>query len=391
VLVLVGAVFAARAILSSAPEAQRSAPAVLLPTAQATVLQPVSYPIVLHSRGTVRPSRRTTLAPEVVGRVTGLSERFVTGGAFEAGEVLVRLDERDYRIALTRAQANQAQAEAALAEQRAQAATARADWRALGRRGEPSALTLREPQTAAALASRDAAEAEVQRARLDLERTRIRAPYDGRVLSRDVDEGQFVTRGAPIGVIYAIESVEVGLPLGARQVPFLELPSVTSPSGAAESDASRSAVVVESGSGPDRQAWSGRILRVEGVDAGTQQLNLVARIERPFDDPERPLRIGQYVRARIDGRTLEQVFVLPRASLRDEREVLLLDDEGRVSRRAVTPLWSDDEVVVVRNGLTAGEILVLTPLATIADGAPVRATIDGREPDEASRPSDVDS
>jgi len=376
VLVLVGAVLGARAILDRAPEAERSEPSAGLRTVEATVLSPTRYAVELTSRGTVRPSRRTALAPEVSGTVSALSPRFVAGGAFPAGETLIELDDRDYRIALTRAQANLAQADAALAEQRAQAETARADWRALGRRGEPSALTLREPQTAAARASREAAEAEVQRARLDLARTRITAAYPGRVLSREIDEGQFVARGAPLGIVYATESVEVRLPIGTRQRLHLQLPG--------DGDVDGAPVRITLGDGIGSHHWDGRLLRVEGVDADTQQLNLIARIEEPFADPANPLRIGRHVEARIDGRTLDSVFVIPRASLRADDEVLLLGDGERLQRRAVTLVWSDDEVAVVSEGLSAGEVLVLTPLGSVADGTPVRAAVDGAMTDAAA-------
>jgi len=377
VLVLIGAALGARAILSSAPEAERSEPAAARLSVEATVLAATRYSVMLDSRGTVRPSRRTALAPEVGGTVSALSDTFVTGGTFAAGEVLVQLDERDYRIALTRARANLAQAAAALAEQRAQAETARADWRALGRRGEPSALTLREPQTAAALAGRDASEAEVERARLDLARTRIVAPYDGRVLSREIDEGQFVARGTPLGVIYATEAVEVRLPVSVRQQVYLALPADRT--GAAATDRPAGVEITLDGA-VDTHRWQGELLRAEGIDPDTQQLNVVARIEEPFADPAHPLRIGRHVRARITGRTLEGVFVLPRAALRGDGEVLVLEGGERLQRREVTLAWSDDEVAVVSAGLAAGDVLVLTPLASVADGTPVRATIDGEVP-----------
>ena len=389
-LVLIGAVLGARAILSTAPKAERREPAATRPSVEATVLSASSFPVVLDSRGTVRPGRRTALAPEVGGSVSALSDRFVTGGAFPAGEVLVQLDQRDYRIALTRARANLAQAEAALAEQRAQAETARADWRALGRRGEPSALTLREPQTAAALAGRDASEAEVQRARLDLARTRIVAPYDGRVLSREIDEGQFVARGAPLGVIYATDAVEVRLPLSVRQQAYLTLPTG---SAGANTKGRAARVEITLDGAADTHRWQGELLRAEGVDPDTQQLNVVVRIARPFADPAHPLRIGRHVRATITGRTLEDVFVIPRAALRGDGEVLVLEGGERLQRREVVLAWSDDEVAVVSTGLAAGDVLVMTPLASVADGTPVRATVDGKAPaaadDRADEPLDA--
>ena len=249
------------------------------------------------------------------------------------GERLVELDERDYRIALTRARATLAQAAARLEEELALADQARVEWRQLGRRGEPSALTLREPQLAAARAERDAAAAELERAELDLERTRVTAPYAGRVLERAVDPGQFVNRGAVLGRIHAIDSVEVRLPFGSRQQAFLALPS--DGTAAADAPVVRPAVTLEARVGDGTRTWRGELVRVEGIDEATGQLHVVARVEGPWANPAAPLRVGQYVEARVAGRVLEDAFVVPRSALREGREVLLVDAAGDVA--AVEP------------------------------------------------------
>lgn len=376
VLVLALAVLGARAILATAPEAERREPRIDLVSVEATRLMPSDYPVVIRSQGTVQPSLQAPVVPQIAGTVSALSPDFVVGGAFRQGDVLVRLDERESRIALARARANLAQAKARLSEELALAASARADWQALGRRGEPSPLTLREPQSAAAQANRDAAQAELERAELDLERTRLLAPFDGRVLSRDVDVGQFVNRGTPLGSIHSIDGVEVRLPISSRQLEFLSLPANGAP------------VQIESRVGSIVQRWDGALLRAEGIDAATQQLNVIAYVPEPFKSETDPLRVGRYVDARIQGDTLESVFVIPRGSVREQREVLLLDAQSRLQRQAVQVAWTDDEVVAVTAGLAAGDVLVLTPLATVADGTPVTATIDGVAPPLGERGSE---
>lgn len=381
VLVLVGAYAVRQAVKNSAPEAQRrEAPAAAL-AVEATTLSATDYPVVLRSQGTVRPTTENTLVSEVTGAVIELSDDFVVGGAFDAGEVLVQVDQRDYEIALTGALANVAQAGAALEEERALGTQAAADWQILGRRGSPSELTLRKPQMAAAEAALDAAEAEVERARLDLERTRIVAPYPGRVLSATVGTGQFVNRGATVGLIHAIDSLDVGLPLTSRQLEYLDLPG----DGDSLPDSLAPTVELETLVGRTTRTWTGRLVRAEGIDAATQQLNVVARVEQLFNSPENPLRVGQYVDARISGRLLKDVFVVPRASVRDNREVLLLDAESRIVRRPVVVAWADEDNIAIREGLADGDVLVTTPLATVADGTPVRGTVDGVEPPSPQR------
>lgn len=372
VAVLGAAIVGARVLMANPPEPERRVRAPEVRAVEALRVRLEDFPVTLAARGTVRPATRTPVVPEVTGSVLELHPDFTVGGSFAEGDVLLRIDPRDYEIALTRAAASVAQADAARAEQRALADQALADWRSLGRRGEPSALTLRAPQLAAAEANLDAARAELDRARLDLERTALVAPYDGRVLERAVDAGQFVTRGTPVGLVHAGDAVEVALPVTRADLAFLRLPEPDRSPGASP------AVELAASVGAARQSWAGRLVRVEGVDAATQQTVTVARVEAPFADPGAPLRIGTFVDARIEGRTLEGVAVVPRAALREGREVLVFDEAaGTLARRAVTVLRVDGERVAVGEGLGPGDVVVTTPLATVADGTPVRASIDG--------------
>lgn len=331
-------------------------------------LQRTDYPVVIRSQGTVQPTITNTLVPEVAGTVSSLGTSFVIGGEFSIGEMLVEIDRRDYDIALTQAKANLAQADAQLEEQAALAESARAEWKALGRRGKPSSLTLREPQLAAASANRDAALAQVQRAELDLQRTQLLAPYDGIVSARTVDPGQFVSRGSPIGQIHGIESVDVRLPLSNRQLTYLDT------AGGAQVELT--AII-----GNAARVWVGTLNRVEGIDAATQQLNVIVRVNEPYDVDATsvgnfPLRVGQYVNARIAGQVLKDVFVIPRAALREEREVLVLTDGNTIERRTVTVAWSDDEFAAITVGLSDNDALVTTPLSTVTDGTPVQVVGD---------------
>jgi RND family efflux transporter MFP subunit len=390
IIIVVAAVLAARQIMASKPEPFTRSSPVSVTAVDATRLSLGRYPVVIRSQGSVQPTLANTLVPEVAGTVVELSASFVVGGAFKRGDRLAQIDQRDYQIALTQANANLAQANAQLQEQAALAIRAAAEWTSLGRRGEPSSLTLREPQLAAATANRDAAQAQVQRAELDLQRTQIMAPYDGIVSERTVDPGQFVTRGNPIGRIHAISSVDVRLPLSNRQLTYLALPSSLGPQlssvDTAWLDKSNPAsdrlpnVQLSASIGGETRIWTGKLIRAEGVDTATQQLNVIARVADPYANDQSPLRIGQFVQALIAGEVLESIVVIPRSALREAREVLIINDDNEIYRRAVTVAWSDDQLVAIKDGLQAGDVLVTTPLSTVADGTPVRATIDGVPP-----------
>lgn len=375
VLVFVGSVFAAKTVLENRPEPRKRPQFPRMQAVEAITLQPTKYPVVVRSQGTVTPTQSTTLVAEVTGTVTELNEAFVVGGSFSQGDVLFQIDERDYAIALTQARANLAQTTAALQEEAARGQLAKEEWESLRRGKKASAFTLRLPQLAAARANRDAAVAQVERAELDLERTRFVAPFDGRVLERSVDSGQFVSRGSRLGLIYSIESVDVRLPLSNRQLTFLDIPAGTRVPQTLLPDIELKATIAG-----EVQSWAGKVVRAEGVDTNTQQLNVIARIERPFAPGKPPLRIGQYVEADIDGRVLEDVFVVPRAALREDREVLLVNGDSQLERREVTVAWADEESAAITDGLEKGSVLVTTALSTVTNGTPVRATVDGKAP-----------
>lgn len=375
VLALIGSVFIAKIILENRPEPRKRPQFPTVQAVEAITLSKSNYPVVINTQGTVKPTHSATLVAEVTGTVVELSEKLVLGGGFSKGDVLIQIDERDYTIAVTQANANLAQANAALQEERARGQLAKSEWESLRSGQKASAFTLRVPQLAAARANRDAARAQVDRAKLDLERTQFVAPFDGKVSEVTVDQGQFVSRGSRLGQIYSNQSVDVRLPLTSRQLTFLKIPS----SGVVPKSQLPNIELNATVAGV-KQSWTGKVIRAEGVDAGTQQLNVIARVDRPFAPGKEPLRIDQYVEASIAGRVLEDVFVISRAALREDREVLLVNTEGEIERREVIVAWADEQTAAISDGLEDGAILVTTPLSTVTGGTPVRATIDGIAP-----------
>ncbi len=378
IAVVVVAILAGRAIISSKPEAQRMAPPVVPLSVDATRLVKTDYQVMVTADGTVRPRTTSTLIPQVPGRVIQVSPSFREGGFFERGDVLLRIEPRDFELALASAEAQVAQASAAMEQELALAEVVKGDWESLGKKAPD--LGLRKPQIAAARAALLSAQAQLERARTDLDRTKIRAPYAGRVLEQNVDIGQFVSVGTMLAKIYAIDYVEIRLPLSNRQLEYVQLPErfrndgdVTNQEGPA--------VTIEAVVGRTTYSWEGRIVRAEGsIDTQSRQLYVVAQVDDPYSrGPEGrpPLRIGQFVQARIHGKVLEDVIVIPRPALREGGEVLLVDEEGILRRRLVSVLWSDADQVVVDDSLAEGEILAVTSLSVSASGSPVVATVDG--------------
>ena len=346
----------------TAPEEVRGAEFILA--------QKSSHQVTLVSSGEVLPHTKSTLIPQVSGEVVRVSPSFRNGGFFEAGEILIELDDADYLAAETEAEANLAQSTAALALEEARSKQAIAAWRDLGRGGEPSELTMRKPQLAEARAASEAATARLARARRDLKRTKIPAPYPGYVRDKSVDLGQVVGPGSPIAEIFAIDYVEVRLPIDPGDLEFLDLPERYR-RGVTVSDKQPKVILRDSNipSAP----WEGRLMRAEGeFDARSRKLFVIVQVDDPYalKDKERPpLKVGQFVSAEIEGKILEDVFVIPERAVRFGNQVKIIDEENRIRIRDVTVIFDALPNLVVSGGLAEGERICLTALPFAIDGS----------------------
>ncbi|HRK15004.1 MAG TPA: efflux RND transporter periplasmic adaptor subunit [Prosthecobacter sp.] len=382
-LILGGCGYAAWWLLAHPPEQEKKSVPAPLVRVEGTVLRKGLYEPRVRSQGTVRPRTRSSLLPEVAGKIVEVSPAFRPGGFFEKDEVLLRLDPLDYETAVVIAQAAQAQAEALLAEEQARADQAVENWKALGRAGLPGAVAARVPQLAKAKADVESAKAQLAKARRDLERTILRAPYAGQVLEQTADVGQMVGPGTTLGQIFAVDYVEVRLPLPERESQFLSLPQPFR-DGAARSGGK--ALLKATVAGKPAQ-WEGRVVRVESaLDETTRQVMAVVQVDDPYgrrEDGTPPLTIGAFVEAELAGEPLRDVFVIPRAAVRAGNEIILIDrPQNTLRRRVVEPLVSNSRHIVVDSASVSapkeGDVLCLTPIPFPADGARVLPTIDGQ-------------
>lgn len=365
-LVLGGSIAVGKALIDSAPEAKRKPPKPAIPLIEVAEMQAVDYTIALQSRGNIAPQTQGELVAEVAGRITQISPDFKPGGSFNIDEPLVTLDPTDHQHAVTIAQAELAQANLTLEQTRAEATQAEANWRQMALETQPTALTLHRPQLAQAEAARSAAEAKLEQARRDLQRTTISAPYSGRVLEKRVDLGQFITRGTALATLYATDIAEVRLPITDRQSRFLSLPE----------SGNLARVALTSPTGGESNRWHGKLVRSEAaIDQRTQQLYVVAQIQNPYSrqaDGSAPLRIGQFVTAEIEGQTLQQVFLVPRAAVRSGDQVLIVDADNRIRHRTLTTLWQQTDHLITTDGLQSGDRVVTTALPYAPDGMQVK-------------------
>lgn len=265
------------------------------------------------------------------------------------GAAEAQLQQREWDLALVEPQIKTAETEVDAARAKLQ----QREWD----------LALVPPQLEAAEATIAAAEAELARRGLDLERTKLEAPYAGRVLSRNVDLGQFVSPGAVLARIYAVDYAEVRLPLSGRQLEFVDLPHLYRGESVDERSAGPK-VGLRASVGRQEHRWEGQIVRTEGaVDIESRQLFVTAQVDDPYGkaEPERPpLRVGLFVEAEIEGHLLKDVFVIPRSALREGDEVLIVNQANELLRREIEVVWGDTDRVVVREGVKDGEVLCLT-------------------------------
>jgi RND family efflux transporter MFP subunit len=352
------------------------------------VVRPVQkqdYQVMLQSQGSVQARTTSTLIPEVRGRIVSIGANFQEGAFFEEGEVLIEIDRSDYETELIVAQANAAQSQLQLAEEQARSAQAQRDWDRLNPGQPANTLTLREPQLAQVQAAVASALARVRTAEANLARTSIKAPYAGRMLSKSVDVGQYVSPGNQLARIYAVDFAEVRLPLTATQYSFLDMPSVYR--GENPTVAEGPHVSLELEIAGQTHTWQGRIIRAEGaVDSKSRQLFVVAQVRNPYGRTESgrpPLKVGSFVQAQIKGKVIPDVYVVPANLLRENSYVLMVaKKEGAdvLKREKVTFVWQTDDVVVVTSGFEPDERLCLTQVPIALEDYPVRAIWESEVP-----------
>ena len=350
------------------PPVETLAPVFTPPGVRVHEVTLVDAPLTVVSQGTVRPRTESQLVTEIDGRVIWVAQSFVEGGFFEAGDVLLRVDPFDYEQQLVSARSQLAQARLRLAEEEAEAEVAQREWEALGR-GDPRELALRKPQLEDARAAVAAAEAGVERAMRDLERSDIVAPYAGRVRLKDADIGQYVRRGDTLATVYAVDTAEIRLPLPDDQLAYLDLPLLyrgVEPNRFPD-------VTLRATFAGETHAWQGRIVRTESeIDPVSRMVHAVAEVGNPYapgPNPNRPpLAVGMYVEAEISGRTVREVAVLPREALRGRNQMLVVMPDDHLVFRTVDVLRTSAESVIVKAGLEAGDLVVISPLDVPTEG-----------------------
>lgn len=365
VAILAGATGLIAVIRSTEPEAERTgATRQSAALVHIVVVSNATYRPVMSYLGTVEPARDILLSPRVPGRIVDMAPRFAPGGFVEAGEVLLKIDPEDFRNIVALRQSALHETEALLAVEEGRRTVAAKEFELLGQDIDAAsrALVLREPQIASARAQVKAAETALAQARLDLERTDIRAPFDAHILSREADVGSQVAPGDNLGRLVGLETYWI-----ETTVPLRDLDRIRFPGDGVEGSPVR--VRHRTAWAPDRYR-EGRVESLIGtVDRQTRLARILVTIEDPLArrHPGPPLLLGTVVEAAIEGREIADVVRLDRNYLRDGDTVWVLRDEA-LEIRSVHIAFEDAQFAYIRDGLADGEEVVTTGLATVAPG-----------------------
>ena len=347
------------------PDPVEEAPA---PDVIVEILTPKDFQVQISSNGTTTPLTQTVLTAEVGGEVIYRSKKFSEGSSVIEGEILAKIDDTDLQLQYKNALLQLANAEVQYSLQLAEADVAKEAWEKIGD-GVASDLTLKKPQLKQAVALLEVAKAQVSSAEKKLNKTEIVAPYAGRIQNVNIDLGTTIIPGQPVGAIYTSSEIEITLAVKDNDLQFLSIPM----DGRKLDPSEQALVQIKSFYKGKNQTWIGRLERVDGViDPVTRMINLIAVFKNDFIETDKPnLPIGLFVEAQIDGIILKDIFSIPVNAISENNEVYIVNNENELVSRQLSLLKKYSDFVIVKDGLKAGERVVISKLSSASNGIKV--------------------
>ncbi len=391
VVIVAVAIVAAKMMSLFRKPPEKKAQNISAPLLNAIQVYPETLQMTIQGFGTVKPRMEVQVVPQVSGKVMHCHPQLVNGGFFQTDEPLAVIEQTDYTLAVEAAAAAVAQAEVKVEQEKAEADIAHQEWEKLHSGQQPSSiLVFREPQIRNAQAQLSAAKAQLAKAKLDLDRTTITMPFDGRVVSTNIDVGQFITIGAPIATVYRTDVVEVMVPLEDAKLAWFAVPLNSNHNG----DNSYAAVTVFAEFAGAEHTWAGRLVRTEGrIDPKSRMVHVVAQVADPFKTKEGrpPLAPGMFVRVDIQGKEVKDIYRLPRYAIRRGTEVWVATEklkdaeapeadvageEKTLTFRSVEIVRMDRDFAYVCGGLNEGEFVITSALGTVTNGMDICLHVD---------------
>ncbi len=373
-LVLVLAVMVAFSLISSGPKAAKKPPQRIVPLVQVEPARFTDEQVVVHTMGQVVPSRNIELKTSVAGEVIYIHPAFTEGGLVTSGETLLKIDPTDYRLRLVEQEAVVAQAQYNLKLELGHQEVARREWDLIGQEKSPSKadedLALRRPHLQKVRAELNAAKAQLDQARKNLERTVVKAPFNAMVSDPQVDKGSQVAAQTSLATLTGTDQYWVQVSIPVDRLNWISIPR--------RKDRSGSSVTVRQGNSDT--TWQGEVVRLMGeLDPQGRMARLLVSVDDPLrlaSDAEsgRPLLMGAYVHADISGKEVRQVVRLSRPFIHENDTVWIMAEDDTLSIRPISILWRDASAVLVNQGIALGDKIIVSDLPAPVDGMQIRTT-----------------
>lgn len=334
VIALVASVLYTRsAIKAKAAQKKPSKPSISKQVVAYLPLTPQRYVSRVEGFGEAQSRYHASLSSDVAGKVAYVANRFAEGQRVKKGQVLIKLEQQSIESAIASHEASLANAQLKLLEEKRLQQQARYEWRASGLSGQPdSPLFFREPQIRSAHAAIAAAKKQLTKSRLDLNKTAITSPFDAVITQTQAQPGSVIQAGAPLATLSSTDRMEVSIPLSSQQ--WAQLPSGRTLT------AGKWPVILSTDDGT--QTWRGYVIRVgKTVNKQTRQRPLVVAVERPYD-LDVPLYAGSFVKARIDGKVMSNLWKIPTTALSQSGDIWLIDDNDCLTKLPLTESYSRD-------------------------------------------------
>ena len=342
-----------------------------IPYVEVKNISPKTINMVIASQGTIEPYIESQIFSEIMGPVTYVSSKLYAGSSFKKGDILAKVDSKDYELNIKSAESILAAAKTKLSFEQAESKSALDEWNRIGK-GNPSDLTLRIPQLRQAKSELEAAEANLERLKRDLNKTVIKAPYDGLVRKKFIDIGTIVAPGFLLASIYSIDYVEVRLPILDEELNFLDIPLDGS-----EIKFTRQSKLILSGTfGGKSVIWNGSIVSMEAeIDPTSRMAVLIGRVAEPYNlsKYEIPLRVGQFVEAEIIGNKYNNIYMIDRKYIKNKNQIILVNPaDTTLQFQNINIIKYLDDQAYINSGLNRNNLICLTNLDVMYSGMKVQ-------------------
>jgi len=371
ILLIVAGIVGARYLIHTKPKVNRRPPARMAPLVKTMQLVAGTYMINIPAMGLVVPAQEVSLKIPVGGEIVEMNPEFTPGGRLQKNSLMLQIDPEDYELALQQKQSSLSDAEYAYKLELGRQDVAKREWNLLygeQKSGQiESDLALRKPHLEKAEADIKAAKAELELARINLDRTRVTAPFNAMVLDKYVDLGSQVSPQEKLADLVGTDAYWVQVSVPVEHLKWLKIPK--------DNDEEGAAATIYYREGSTRQ---GKVLRMlADLSKEGRMARLLIEVKDPLDlktneSRRPPLLISEYVRVLIDGAPLQDVYRIPRFALRNDDQIWLVDKKQKLAIRPVKTLWREEEYVYIRDGLHPDDLLIVSALATPVDGMDLR-------------------